>query len=87
MEFKAFADDSSILNIHGDDFTVTNDLERVVLSGTLEVTRDKVGLEAALALQHAITSIVEALQHDPSLPEHISEEPPAPTGTVKNPFA
>ncbi|MGU7784762.1 hypothetical protein [Burkholderia sp. PU8-34] len=87
MVFKAFEDDTSILNIHGDDFTVTNDPERIVLSGTLEVTRDKAGLAAALALQQAIASIVEALQHDPSLPEHIKEEPPAPTGTVKNPFA
>lgn len=87
MEFKAFADDSAILNIHGDDFTVTNDPERVVLSGTLEVTRDKAGLAAVLALQQAISSIVEALQHDPSLPEHVDEEPPTPTGKVKNPFA
>ncbi|AKM41153.1 hypothetical protein NL30_15305 [Burkholderia contaminans] len=86
MEFKAFADDSAVLNIHGDDFTVTNDPERVVLSGTLEVTRDKVGLAAALVLQQAVASIVDALQHDSSLPEHVTEERPVPTGKVKNPF-
>lgn len=87
MDFKAFADDSAILNIHGDDFTVTNDPKRIVLTGTLEVTRDKVGLAAAIALQQAITSIVEALLHEPSLPERITEEPLAPMGKVKNPFA
>lgn len=87
MEFKAFADDSAVLNIHGDDFTVTNDPERVVLSGTLEVTRDKAGLAAALVLQQAVASIVDALQHDSSLPEHVAEERPVPTGKVKNPFA
>lgn len=54
MVFKAFEDDSSILNIHGDAFTVTNDPERVVLSGMLEVTRDKAGLAVALILQQAI---------------------------------
>ncbi|RQQ24589.1 hypothetical protein DF111_34110 [Burkholderia stagnalis] len=86
MEFKAFADDSTVVNIHGDAFTVTNDPERVVLSGTLELTRDKAGLAAALALQSAIASVVDVLQHDPALPERVSEEPPAPTGKIKNPF-
>ncbi|MBN3816508.1 hypothetical protein G3N57_07670 [Paraburkholderia sp. Se-20369] len=87
MAFKAFEDDTSVLNIHGDAFTVSNDPERVVLSGTLEVTRDKAGLAAALVLQQAIASIVDALQRDPALPEHVAEAPPAPTGTIKNPFA
>lgn len=87
MVFKAFEDDSSILNIHGDAFTVTNDPERVVLSGMLEVTRDKAGLAVALVLQQAIASIVDALKHDPALPEHVADAPPAPTGTIKNPFA
>jgi len=41
MVFKAFEDDASILIIHGDVFTVTNDPERVALSVTLEVLRDK----------------------------------------------
>ncbi|WP_423758908.1 hypothetical protein [Burkholderia sp. NLJ2] len=87
MEFRAFADDSTVVNIHGDEFTVTNDPERIVLSGTLELTRDKVGLAAALALQQTIASIVEVLQHDPALPQHVCEEPAAPTGKIKNPFA
>ncbi|MPV71499.1 hypothetical protein [Burkholderia sp. BE17] len=86
MEFKAFADDSTVVNIHGDEFTVTNDLQRIVLSGTLELTRDKAGLAAALALQQAIASIVDVLQHDPALPEHVRNEPAAPTGKIKNPF-
>ncbi|WP_175948848.1 hypothetical protein [Burkholderia pyrrocinia] len=86
MEFKAFADDSTVVNIHGDAFTVTNDPDRVVLSGTLELTRDKAGLAAALALQQTIASIMDMLQHDPALPEHIHEEPAAPTGKIKNPF-
>jgi hypothetical protein len=87
MAFKAFADDTTTLNIDGDDFTVTNDLARIVISGTLEVTRDKAGLAAALNLQGVIASIIEALQHDSALPDHVKEEPTRPTGTVKNPFA
>ena len=86
MEFKAFADDSSVLNIHGDAFTVTNNRQRVVLSGELELTRDKAGLAAALALQQAVASIVDVLSHDPALPEHVRKEPTSPTGKIKNPF-
>ncbi|CAG2266081.1 MULTISPECIES: hypothetical protein [Burkholderia cepacia complex] len=86
MEFKAFADDSTVVNIHGDAFAVTNDPERIVLTGTLELTRDKAGLTAALALQQTIASILNVLQHDPALPEHVGDEPAAPTGKIKNPF-
>jgi hypothetical protein len=87
MVFKAFANDTDVLNIHGDALTVTNDPVRIVISGTLELTRDRVGLKAALALQQAIGSVVDVLLADPSLPEHITDEPPAATGTVDNPFA
>ncbi|WP_175104314.1 hypothetical protein [Pararobbsia alpina] len=84
--FEAFGNDTDVLNIHGDALTVTNDPVRIVITGTLELTRDRVGLKAALALQQAIGSVVDVLQADPSLPEHIVDEPPAPTGTVDNPF-
>lgn len=86
MAFKAFANDTDVLNIQGDALTVSNDPTRIVVSGMLEVTRDKAGLKAALALQQAVNSIVEVLQNEASLPEHIAQEPPAPTGSVKNPF-
>ncbi|WP_321968062.1 hypothetical protein [Burkholderia cepacia] len=48
---------------------MVNDPERIVLSGALKLTRDKAGLAAALALQQAIASIVDLLQHDPALPD------------------
>lgn len=86
MEFRAFADDSTVVNIHGDEFSVTNDPQRIVLTGTLELTRDKAGLAAALALQQAIASIIDVLQHDPALPERVCDEQAAPTGKIKNPF-
>ena len=84
--FKAFANDTDVLNIQGDALTVTNDPVRVLISGTLELTRDRVGLKAALALQQAIASVIDVLQKDPTLPEHIADEPPAATGTIDNPF-
>jgi hypothetical protein len=84
--FKAFENDTDVLSIQGDALTVTNDPVRIVISGTLELTRDRVGLVAALALQQAIGSVVDVLLKDPSLPEHIADEPPAASGTVDNPF-
>jgi hypothetical protein len=42
--------------------TVTNDPVPIVISGTLELSRDRVGLKSALALLHAIGSVVDALQ-------------------------
>ena len=86
MAFKAFADDTTTVTIHGDDFTITNDPTRIAITGSLEITRDKPGLTVALALQQAISSIVDALRNDVDLPEHVKEEPTAPTGSVKNPF-
>ncbi|RBB32375.1 hypothetical protein DPV79_38695 [Burkholderia reimsis] len=86
MEFKAFADDSTVVNIHGDSFTVTNDPSCIVLSGTLELTRDKAGLAAALVLQQTISDILDVLQRDLALPAHVPDEPHAPTGKIKNPF-
>jgi hypothetical protein len=85
-EFHAFANDDDVLNIAGDAMTVANGQACVTVSGTLEITKDKRGLAAALALQQALGSIVAQLQRQRDLPEHAHEEPPAPTGSVDNPF-
>lgn len=87
IAFQAFADDSTVVNIGGDDFTISNDPLRIALSGSLEITRDRAGLVIALALQATINSMVDALRSDPGLPEQIADEPPAPISTVNNPFA
>jgi hypothetical protein len=87
MVFKAFANDTDALNIHGDALTVTNDPQRIVIAGTLELTRDKAGLIAAMGLKQVIDAVVECLQKDGALPEHVADAPPSPTGSVKNPFA
>jgi hypothetical protein len=56
------------------------------VSGTLEITKDKRGLAAALALKQALDAIVAQLQHQRDLPEQADEEPPASTGSIDNPF-
>lgn len=86
MAFKAFANDTDVVNVQGDALTITNDPARIVLTGVLTLTRDQAGLNAALTLQQAVNSIVDALQKAGTLPDHLAEDVAKPTGTVKNPF-
>lgn len=87
-DFHAFANDEQVLNIEGDALTVSNGSMHVVISGTLDIARDKRGLKAALALKQAVDSIVDALRTTPVLPDVLKdEEPPTPGGTIDNPFS
>ena len=84
--FKAYSNDDDVLNIQGDALTVSNGTTRVVVNGTLAITKDKRGLKAALALKEALDGIVAALQAEPHLPEQVKEEPDAKPGVIDNPF-
>jgi hypothetical protein len=84
--FDAYSNDADVLNIQGDDFTVTNGATCVTLSGSLDVTKDQRGLKAALALKAAVDGIVAALQREAALPARIQNEPDAKPGKVDNPF-
>jgi hypothetical protein len=84
--FKPYSNDDDVLNIQGDALTVSNGTTRVVLNGTLELTRDQRGLKAALALKEAVDAIVASLQAQTNLPAKVKEEPDATPGIVQNPF-
>ncbi len=84
--FDAYANDDDVLNVQGDALTLTNGTTRVTLAGTLELTRDKRGLAAALALKAALDSVVAKLQADPHLPAQVKDEPDAKPGVIANPF-
>jgi hypothetical protein len=84
--FNAYSNDDDVLNIQGDALTVSNGTTRVVLNGTLDITKDKRGLQAALALKEALDGIVAALQAEPALPEKVKEAPDAKPGVIDNPF-
>lgn len=84
--FKPYSNDDDVLNIQGDALTVSNGTTRVVLNGTLELTRDQRGLKAALALKEAIDAVVAALQAQADLPAKVKDEPDAKPGVVQNPF-
>lgn len=84
--FKPYSNDDDVLNIQGDALTVSNGTTRVVVNGTLELTRDQRGLKAALVLKDAVDAIVAALQADSQLPAKVKDEPDAKPGVVQNPF-
>ncbi len=84
--FNAYSNDDDVLNIQGDALTVTNGTTRVVLAGTLEITKDKRGLKAALALKQALDSVVAALQSEGALPDEVKDKPDAKPGVIVNPF-
>jgi hypothetical protein len=84
--FKPFANDTDVLNIAGDAINIANGTTRITISGDLSVARDQAGLANALALQKAVSAIVEALQKEPALPAKLPDEPSAPTGSADNPF-
>jgi hypothetical protein len=65
------------------DLTVENRVDRVSVYGSIELTKDKAGLEQAKALKEVIDAVVAALEAEKSLPDHISVKP---TEKVKNPF-
>ncbi|MBC8748328.1 hypothetical protein OKW43_001266 [Paraburkholderia sp. WC7.3g] len=84
--FKPYSNDDDVLNIQGDALTLSNGTTRVVLNGTLELTRDQRGLKAALALKEALDAIVASLQAQQDLPAKVKDEPDAKPGVVQNPF-
>lgn len=78
-----FADDAASVTI--DKLTVENGTDRLALYGSLDITRDKVGLQHALALRAIVDQAVQVLNAEPNLPE---QQPPAnKPKTVRNPFA
>ena len=84
--FKPYSNDDDVLNIQGDALTLSNGTTRVVLNGTLELTRDQRGLKAALALKEALDAIVANLQAQADLPAKVKDEPDEKPGVAQNPF-
>jgi hypothetical protein len=82
-KLRPFADDAASIAI--DKLTIENGTEQLSLYGSLDITRDKVGLQHALALKIIIDQAVQSLTSDPTLPKRLppSDKPK----TVINPFA
>lgn len=65
------------------ELSIENRLDRVSIHGSVDITKDKQGLEYAFALKRQIDTIVEKLKRE-DLPEKIMIENVAKE--VKNPF-
>lgn len=78
--FKPFEKGTESSSI--EDLTLENDVDCVSIYGNLQITKDKVGLEQAKALQSFLNDVVAALEKE-ELPEKI--ERPAEQ-EVNNPF-
>jgi hypothetical protein len=82
-KLNSFADDAASVAI--DKLTIENGRDRLSLYGSLDIARDKAGLQHALALKAILDQAVQALNADPALPER---QPPADIPKiVHNPFA
>jgi hypothetical protein len=76
---KPFQNETDSIMI--DDLTIENRLDRIGISGSLQITRDKAGLQFAEDMKALIDATVDALQKD--LQDHVSIRL---AEKVKNPF-
>ncbi|NTW52307.1 MAG: hypothetical protein HGB22_06950 [Chlorobiaceae bacterium] len=80
MKISPFANESESLNIGG--LSIENRQDRVSIYGSIDITRDRQGLDHARMLKTLFDDILAALDSAP-LPDKISIEP---AENVENPF-
>lgn len=79
--FVPFANEADVLQVGG--LTAENRLDRITLSGDIDLTADQAGLAAARVLHELLGRVVAALEGR-DLPERL---PPPNVKRVDNPFA
>lgn len=79
--FEPFANEADVLQVGR--LMLENRLDRITLSGDLDITADKRGLEAARLLSGLLGEIVRKLEAR-ALPDQL---PPPDVKSVDNPFA
>lgn len=81
QSFMAYENETESFQI--DEMTVENRLDRISIYGSLELTKDRYGLESALKLKRIIDASIDALKRDKNLPDRININP---SESVQNPF-
>lgn len=79
-KFAPYENESDVLHIGG--LSIENRLDRVSISGDIDLTADQAGLADARALQGLLAKVVARLEAQP-LPKHL---PPPANAIVANPF-
>lgn len=80
---KPYANDTDSVGIG--ELTIENGTDRVAIYGSIDLTRDKEGLEHARTLKALLDAVVQELEADKKLPDKIA--PPDAPDRVTNPFA
>lgn len=52
---------------------IKNALDVITIEGTLEITKDRQGLEAALKLKRVVDAAIDALKRDRNLPDSLRD--------------
>lgn len=79
--FKPYANEADVLQVGG--LQIENRVDRITISGDIDLTADKAGLADARALHKVLTDVIARLESQP-LPNQL----PAPKSKkVDNPFA
>lgn len=78
--FTPYANEADVIEIG--NLMLENRVDRITVSGDVDLTADKQGLQDARRLQHALAAIVAALEAR-DLPDRL---PPPEIETVDNPF-
>jgi hypothetical protein len=79
-KFAPYENEADVVEVG--NLTLENRLDRITLSGDVDLTADRNGLAQARLLHDLLGRIVTALEAQ-DLPEHL---PPPTVGTVDNPF-
>jgi DUF1009 family protein len=79
-QFIPYANESDVVKIG--NLMIENRIDRVTLSGDIDLTLDMQGLQQARQLQHMLNEVVTVLESQ-TLPEHL---PPPVIKIVANPF-
>ena len=79
--FRPFKNEADSVEIG--DLTIENRVDKVSIFGSIDITKDKIGLSAALELKSILDEVLAELQ-SADLPEKIEIKAPE---TVPNPFA
>ena len=77
-----FTNESESLGIG--DLTIENRTDRISIYGSVDLTRDKAGLEHARMLKAVFDEVVQVLEGEKNLPDKIA--PPDIPDEVPNPF-
>jgi hypothetical protein len=80
--FTPFANEADVLEVGR--LMLENRLDRVTISGDVDLSADRQGLAAARLLHDVLGRVVASLEARADLPERL---PPPTLPTVKNPFA